>query len=486
MKRGDSTHSWKERFFVIRNDEDNYRVDYYDGKDEGGKLKGSIYLSDYEVADFAEEEIASEGRLGIKMVPRTDKEKRRTWYVRMLPTSDEAERQMWKKAFETCCYKAKPPQDPDFAIAKSFTVALNKTRVDLGLGYEKRAFGTEAERLANMVISLVHSKVLDQVIAAIPDGPAKKVATDAITSTVRASINAAVTTAWNAAKAAIEAIRIAVVKIAEAGITPIIEAENRVKERIVSLVTGAARPVIDGLGERFFRPVLARALAPMTNIYVIALKGVHKYLHQEISGGSRGGASFGPFMKEAQHNLLTNWLSGAYITEAYVKCYELDKSPISQVAQLFPASYPVSSLHFAVESAVQDLVRRFCVVFATNAKGHDQAGMLAVLNQTASKLAADCKASIKLTLAGILKAVVSETVEENITGPAKDAVAPVQEMIDQLPGMSILFDLPELLGACVDDIQDRALDEIMEPTIRDISGQIDAAALEVGLEVLAV
>jgi hypothetical protein len=40
------------RHFVIYNAKDNFKIDYHDGKDEKGKLKGTIFCAGYHAAKY--------------------------------------------------------------------------------------------------------------------------------------------------------------------------------------------------------------------------------------------------------------------------------------------------------------------------------------------------------------------------------------------------------------------------------------------------
>jgi hypothetical protein len=62
-KKGDDMlGSWKKRFFVARNEADNFHIDYYDK--EGGVRKGSVDCSCFEVMRDPEE-----GKFGVLLVP---------------------------------------------------------------------------------------------------------------------------------------------------------------------------------------------------------------------------------------------------------------------------------------------------------------------------------------------------------------------------------------------------------------------------------
>lgn len=77
-KQGGSILSWKKRHFIVLNEKDNYKIEYYEGK--GGKLKGEIDGAGYSVVPFQQSDIEQYGPNGLKLVPYQSI--RRTWYLR--------------------------------------------------------------------------------------------------------------------------------------------------------------------------------------------------------------------------------------------------------------------------------------------------------------------------------------------------------------------------------------------------------------------
>jgi hypothetical protein len=105
VQRGDAVKNWKSRFFVAYNKADNFKIDYLDGTNETGKLKGTIHCAGYRAYEFNSDDIAEFGEPGIKLVPWSYR--RRTWWIKC---ADDQERKEWMSIFENACYKAQPPQ----------------------------------------------------------------------------------------------------------------------------------------------------------------------------------------------------------------------------------------------------------------------------------------------------------------------------------------------------------------------------------------
>jgi hypothetical protein len=90
--------NWKKRHFIIYNEADNFKIEYYDKKN--GSLKGTIEPAGYMIQDFDQDDNAQHGGIGLKLVPH--QKLRRTWYVRF---ENEEEKNEWKPVFARACYK---------------------------------------------------------------------------------------------------------------------------------------------------------------------------------------------------------------------------------------------------------------------------------------------------------------------------------------------------------------------------------------------
>jgi hypothetical protein len=140
-KRGAKVMNWKERFMVLHGDDENYKLEYFDGMpDAGKKPKGSIELSGYRVKQVPEEgltlsksaifeqvfirEQLKEGQYGLKLVPWAYG--RRVYYFIFDSVEDGKK---WKKALADGCWYARNPCDENRVVAKAFNRCLKMVRV---------------------------------------------------------------------------------------------------------------------------------------------------------------------------------------------------------------------------------------------------------------------------------------------------------------------------------------------------------------------
>lgn len=144
-KRGGKITNWKERYMVLHGDDDNYKLEYFDGKPEAGKKpKGSIELAGYRVRQVPEEGLnlsksalyeqvfiraqLKEGQYGLKLDPWSYG--RRVYYF-IFDSVEEGKK--WKKALDDGCWYARNPQDENPVVAKAFNRCLNMVRATQGV-----------------------------------------------------------------------------------------------------------------------------------------------------------------------------------------------------------------------------------------------------------------------------------------------------------------------------------------------------------------
>jgi hypothetical protein len=142
-KRGGKITNWKERYMVLHGDDDNYKMEYFDGKPEPGKKpKGEIEggLAGYCVRQVPEEGLTlsksaifeqvfiraqlKEGQYGLKLDPWAYG--RRVYYF-IFDSVEEGKK--WKRELQDACWYARNPCDENPIIAKAFNRCLTMVRL---------------------------------------------------------------------------------------------------------------------------------------------------------------------------------------------------------------------------------------------------------------------------------------------------------------------------------------------------------------------
>jgi len=190
----------KKRYFIVKNEADNYRIEYYEK--EEGKLKGTIPPCGYEVVALSEEERKSHGDLTLKF--QHWDERRRVWFIKCLK---EEEKQEWIDTLNYCGKRASPDSgQTDPLIKSAFERAMRVLRWRFWIW--GLCVGTEAEQLAYLLNEIVTRDLLGEIINDIPDNPVKGQTIKIVKSIVASSIGAAVSASWTTSTSAVISLKI--------------------------------------------------------------------------------------------------------------------------------------------------------------------------------------------------------------------------------------------------------------------------------------
>lgn len=264
-KRGDIMKNWKKRFFTVRNQSDNYVVEY--GSAESSGLKGTINCCGYRVRDFDDEETKSMGEFGMKLVPYDDR--RRTWYFR---ADNEEELREWKSIFSIACRKASPPMNPDETIRKAFIAAYNATKRKYWEVWIYDVAGDEGEMLGGMVSQILNYKLLRRIIDDLPESPMRSKVAKVVTSTAEQAVMSACTAAWKASCGSVDALKGAVENSARQLLSPLFEAEANLKGNVTDAISSKLDPALSQVSSAL-QPFVSRVVQPITNGYIQAIEG---------------------------------------------------------------------------------------------------------------------------------------------------------------------------------------------------------------------
>ena len=126
-KQGGSYRTWKKRYFHAMNKADNYEI-FYSVHENGEQLKGRISCFGYRLEAFTDEEKASYGEHGLKLVSNSSTY-RRPW---LLIAEKEAQRKEWEVILSSACRNTMPPFSNNKRIHDAFQQAYNILRRKYG------------------------------------------------------------------------------------------------------------------------------------------------------------------------------------------------------------------------------------------------------------------------------------------------------------------------------------------------------------------
>jgi hypothetical protein len=473
VKRGEINKNWKQRFFVAYNAKDNYKIDYLDGPDEKGKLKGTINPAGYYATEFNSDDIAEYGENGIKLVPWSYR--RRTWYIKC---NDNQLRSEWMDVFRTACWKAVPPHDQDEVIAEAFDIALRNTRWQCcfrGLYY---GAGSEAERLGEFILDVLDQDILNEIIGNIVDGPARSMTIDLIRKTAGTTVNLACSAAWVSSAAAVRSVSDKIQSTAKELIRPVIEKQLHFKDMIVEKITGVTDPFLADKGASLLAPVFRVVFRPIIRAFTEAARGFHRHVATLVSNGDFAGDKFNSRLDYCDWEM--DWWSGP-VGEAYQITWRMYTIDLNEVLSILAGGCS-SLIYNKVNDRLRDILHR--AVYTFGKKVRDGGNELHhALTQASGLLFHDAYIMIRETIKEVLNAVIDPMVQELVLKPSKELIEPLQEMVESIPipGLSVLIDLNALLEDAVGEIVGKGLDAILSGSLGDIQGGLEEARLELGV-----
>lgn len=182
-KQRDWVKSWAERYVVVRNEADNYRIDYYSTwsliRKEPRVLKGSIYPIGYYIESFlSDSELTSlSGTYCIKLSPLNSK--KRPWYLRF---KSQEEKDLWQKVLVVATQQSKSNFAnqgtsrarsnellTDLHVARAYFNAYRDVRLRYGLCGNFKITGTEVEALSELTVKIIGYEVTNNVCNSVAD-----------------------------------------------------------------------------------------------------------------------------------------------------------------------------------------------------------------------------------------------------------------------------------------------------------------------------
>lgn len=265
-KRGDFIKNWKTRWFVFNNKKDNFTVTYFTDE-KMSKKKGDICLDGYTALLFDDDAKAAHGDHGVMLVCKG----RRTWFIR----GENAEVVATALVhFQNASKKARPAfKEGDKIEGAAFAAAYTATRQELEIEpVQKQPAGSEAEALGDMLTSLVMTKVVKDILDAIPEGMGGDAKRKLVNTGVGKVIAAAVKAVWETGKALLRQGRKALEAGIKSAIKPIMDAEKFVLDKISASCKSTIEPAIEKVMGGSGQKIVAAVCSPIKNLYLAAIK----------------------------------------------------------------------------------------------------------------------------------------------------------------------------------------------------------------------
>jgi len=456
-KKGGFFKNWKERFFIVHNEKDNWVIKYFDK--EGGAMKGQVAPCGYQAELFTEEDDKQEGTVkdkefGVKLVPYS--KDRRTWYFKATSKEDQ---EKWLEHFKTCCWKAGPQRNENELIADAFDIAYWNTRWQFSLWGSYTAWGTEDERLADLVMCIIEREVIYPEFAALTvTGFARNAAENAIRTPISAMVKAAAGSQWTASTGLASAAVDTVKEQVQTNIAPIIDAKQNMKKGIVDAVNGVVQPVLGEKAGSVLQPILSKACAPIGKAFAKFTVDFKDKMTEKLGNGELSDSKFESGMRSIEY--------GMYWTmyQAYDIVYDMCFNGLADLMNLIPG-VSMNSVYYMCRDSMNTIHYNAAYTFKKYAKesgNYEPASLETVLAATMRKMVHDCKLASKNLVVEFLRLLIDTPVQELMLKPAKTLVSPMQAQIDAIPVVNKLLNLNEMTTECIERIVKDTMSTIVQ------------------------
>jgi len=226
--------------------------------------------------------------------------------------------------------------------------------------------------------------------------------------------------------------------------------------------------------------VLNVVFKPVTDAFVLAVKGFHSHMSSKIASNEFAAARFQSTLDYSDWQM--DWWSGP-IHQGYIVVHRMYSDDFATIASLLVGGITPYTVYNMVMDKLKLLIHRAVFTFGSLAKSIAEGELPSVLSHVTGLLFHDVMVMVKSVISDVLKAILSSPLQEMVLKPCGELIAPLQATIDSIPipGLSMLFDLGKMLEEVVYSVQDGAVDALISGSLRDVKTAVDVASVEIGV-----
>jgi len=170
-------------------------------------------------------------------------------------------------------------------IQRAFEVAFRKLKTARGFWYSFQFDRSPAEMLTKLLVMDLDREVLREILASVstPGGMGVSTARSAVRSILVKTCDAACTSAWASSKPALDLAKTVVEEKIIPGIGPIVEAQLKLKEQVVGVISAVVTPVMDRLRDTVFTPLMGLVLGPLVDAFKAAVQGFNTQASAKVA-----------------------------------------------------------------------------------------------------------------------------------------------------------------------------------------------------------
>lgn len=342
---------------------------------------------------------------------------------------------------------------------------------------------TEPEQLAGLCSEILYRDLVQSIIDRIPAGMLRRPTEKMVTSFIDQTVSTAVCGAWNSSSTACKSAKAGIEETAKNLLEPLFNEEVKLKEAIAEKVNEKTQPFIEDVGQRVCQPVLKVIAAPISNAYCAAISDFSKFMKAEVAANKFKGDK--KVVKKAIHEAHRelDWFYSGPLAEANRVCWALyEADDLKKVAPLFGTGFTTYTLYSETIDAIRDLCHRALHAFATGLeeeKSEEDDNQKAILADVLARFLHDAKLSLKGILELLLGGILQGGYESAVITPSGSLVAPLQEVLDAIPGVSSLIDLNALTEEVLQRVLDDAVSSFVESAYGQVEEKLDSVVTEV-------
>jgi hypothetical protein len=483
VQRGENFKNWKQRFFVIRNEDLNYQLEYFAGNDEkSGSLKGIIPLSGYYVYELTQLDITEHGEKGIKILPYgANNERKRKWFFKI---SDDNDRKEWLHCLQYACYKANPAADDDICIAKSFNLALQNLRYEYHLFDYFLYTGNEIHRLSELLYEIIDQEILLEYIDSLPENIDKLQCLTDIDKQLLPIIETAATTSWQSASSSIKKVSPTLQADVKNLLPQIIEKQKQLK----TLLEEKALPMFDDFLESkvfsLLKPFLSFISPYIIDSFIKAIKLFHIYLNTDIIPKSSFSTVDLDVLAIDLYNSV-NMFNGPF-NDCYSTLWDLHIYQLPKMINYLKDGLKPYLLHIIIVDKLKTILFRAFHSFITLSKACNGTELSSVISTVTGMLFRDMEIMIKSTIAAVLSTVLSTSVSAGIVLNEEELLSDAQDALDNDPeaeSLSVFINLRSLEFEVVEELSNKTIIKLIEDSSvsLDIKEKIEKVSSDIGV-----
>mmetsp|Transcript_19565 Transcript_19565/g.27947 ORF Transcript_19565/g.27947 Transcript_19565/m.27947 type:complete len:649 (-) Transcript_19565:435-2381(-) len=279
-KIGANVKSWKRRYFVAKNQSENFVIHYYEN-DSDMKEKGKFNCCGYKVELFNAEELNSFGSFGIKLKPVD--EMKRMWLIR---AESEDEQNQWIEVFMNACKRSQPEPQSDEVYSEAFRCAYRVTRASYGYFGVFSIIGTESEMLEQLTYAVLNREILDDHIAVTSTNQTspvkKKNVSTQVRSTVHKIVKPIVKSTWTAALDTALSMQKSFETSVLSNLTAINANETQLRSHLQEKINELVDPYVVDLEHKVCMPILQSCFKDIIEAYEQALFGFNREMRKTM------------------------------------------------------------------------------------------------------------------------------------------------------------------------------------------------------------